>query len=159
MESGRRRPAGRARTPVLHSSNLLHLDCRSSVGEFLLDGFRLFLGNTLFNGLRGAVDQVLGFLQTQAGDFSDRLDYIDLIGAHFLQDDAKFGLLLRRSRRRRRSSTAGHHHRGRGRRRDAELLFQALYELRCIEQRQSDNLIFQLLQIRHVYISKFSVET
>ena len=68
-----------ARPPLFRA--LLNFDHRSSVGELLLDGFRFFLGNAPFNLFRGAVDQILGFFQAQAGDFTDSLDYIDLVRA------------------------------------------------------------------------------
>jgi len=41
--------------------------------------------------------QFLCFLQAQAGDLSDSLDYIDLVGADFLEKDSEFGFLFGRS--------------------------------------------------------------
>ena len=62
---------------------------------------RFFLRDVLLQGLGSAVDQVLGFLQTERGDLAYRLDGVDLIGAGILQDDGELGLLLDRSRCRR----------------------------------------------------------
>src|SRR5882724_9219416 len=83
------RPAGRPKTRI--PKDLFHFDGSASIGKFLLDAFGLFLVDALFHGLRSAIHQVLGFLQTQTRDFADSLDYIDLIGTHRGQDDGKFG--------------------------------------------------------------------
>src|SRR2546430_3973346 len=94
---------------------LFHFYGSPSISELLPYGLRFFLGDTLFHCFWRAIHQVLGFLQAQAGDFAYRLDYIDLIGANVLQNDAELGLLFRRSRCC--CSTApSHHHRGRSRR-------------------------------------------
>ena len=45
-------------------------------------------------GLRGAVDEVLGFLQAQAGELAHDLDDLDLLGAGFGEDDVELVLLL-----------------------------------------------------------------
>ena len=82
--------------PAKHE--LLDFDCRACVGELLLDRLRLFLGHALFHVLGGAIHQVLGFFQAQAGDFTYRLDHIDLVGAGAGQDDGEFGLLFSRCR-------------------------------------------------------------
>src|SRR5699024_8318934 len=50
---------------------------------------------SLLDGLRAVVDEVLGFLQAQAGaHFADDLDDLDLLGADILEDDVELGLLL-----------------------------------------------------------------
>jgi hypothetical protein len=54
----------------------------------------LVLRHAGLDRLRRAVDQVLGFLQAQAGDLADHLDDLDLLAAGFLEDDFELGLLL-----------------------------------------------------------------
>src|ERR1700730_2961894 len=128
---------------------LLHFHCRSRLGELLPDALRLVFGDTLFYSLGGAIDQVLGFLEAQAGHFADSFDYIDLIGSDFFQDDGKFGLFLSRSRAWGCATTASHHDRGCCRCRHPQPFFQLLYQSRCVDQRKAYDLFFQLLEIRH----------
>jgi hypothetical protein len=77
---------------VPEKKKLFHFDGRASVRELLLDGLGLFLGHALFDVLGGAVNQVLGFFQAQAGDFADGLDDFDLLRADILEDDGELGL-------------------------------------------------------------------
>ena len=46
--------------------------------ELLLDGFSVFLGRVFLDRLGGAIDQVLGFLQAERGNFANSLDGVDL---------------------------------------------------------------------------------
>ena len=62
-------------------TSLLNFHARASVYEFLLNGRRLVLGHAFFYRLGRAVHQVLGFFQAQAGDFTNRLNHVDLVGA------------------------------------------------------------------------------
>src|SRR5690348_2729367 len=119
--------------------------------ELLLDGLGVFLAHVLLQRLRSAVHQVLGFLQTQGGDFAHRLDRADLVRARILQDDGELGLLHCLRGRRPRAS-AGNHHRGRRRRRNAKALFELLHQGRRVQKAKPDNLIFQLLYVRHVFL-------
>jgi len=80
-----------------HTPSLFHFDGRASLSELLLDGLRLFLGDAFLNALWRSIHQFLGFFQAQAGDFADRLDDIDLVGADLFEDDGEFGLLFGRS--------------------------------------------------------------
>ena len=75
---------------------LLDFDGRASGLEFLLELLGLFLRHRFLDGLRGAFDEVLRFLQAQAGDGADSLDDFDLLLAGGLQDDGEFGLLFDR---------------------------------------------------------------
>ena len=61
--------------------HLLKLDDGSDFGELGLDGLGLFLGHAFLERLGGAVDEVLGFLEPEAGDFADDLDDVDLLVA------------------------------------------------------------------------------
>ena len=67
----------------------------------------LVLRHAGLHGLRRAVDQVLRFLQAQAGDLAHDLDDLDLLRAGFLERDRELGLLFgRRSRAPRRRQPA-----------------------------------------------------
>src|SRR5438552_6395055 len=72
---------GTSPTPGRRSSLLLDLDGGPDFLELLLDGGRLFLGDALLDHLGGAVHQVLGLLETEAGDFAHDLDHVDLLVA------------------------------------------------------------------------------
>src|ERR1700722_14793326 len=56
------------------------------------------LGDLLEHGLGGTVDEVLRFLQTQAGECTHFLDHLDLLVATRGQDDVVVTLLVRRRR-------------------------------------------------------------
>src|SRR5271163_2490483 len=71
---------------------LLDFDSRDAF-ELLLDGLGLVLGRVLFQRLGSAIDQVLGFLQTERSDFANGLDGADLVRAGILEDDLELGLL------------------------------------------------------------------
>src|SRR3981189_1559594 len=77
---------------------LFHFDNSARFRELLLNGLRFVLGNAFLDALGSAIHQILGFFQAEAGNFPYCLDYIDLVSAHFLQDNRKLGLFLRRSR-------------------------------------------------------------
>src|SRR5215470_13912869 len=111
LDSGRVLPDSKLNQPqsiaaTLHSPSLFHFDGRASLSELLLNGLRLFLGDVLFDRLRSAINQVFGFLETQAGDFPDGLDHVDLVGARRGQDHGELGFLGLRARSRT-STTAG----------------------------------------------------
>jgi hypothetical protein len=57
---------------------LLDFDLGARFLELLLDGRRLFLGHAFLHGLWRAIDEVLGFLQAEAGDFAHGLNDVDL---------------------------------------------------------------------------------
>src|ERR1700733_7658824 len=99
--------------PPPSQRSLLNLDCCPSLGELLLDRLGFVFSDALFDRLRSAIDQVLGFLQTKTRNLAYRLDYVDLIGANFLEDNGELGLLFRRGPAARRRTAARHHHRGR----------------------------------------------
>ena len=54
----------------------------------------VFLGDGFLDGLGSVVNQVLGFLQAQAGHGTDDLDDVQLGSAGGLQDDVELGLLF-----------------------------------------------------------------
>ena len=73
---------------------LLELDGRALLFELLLELLGLGLVEVFLDGLGGAFDQVLGFLEAQAGGGADDLDDLDLLVAGGLEDDVEGGLLL-----------------------------------------------------------------
>ena len=75
-------------------SKLLHFDLCAS---FLQLGGQLlcvFLGDAFLQSLGSVVDQLLGFLQAQAGSSADNLDDVQLGSASGLQDDVELGLFF-----------------------------------------------------------------
>src|ERR1700729_3984614 len=92
--NGLRRPP--TPPPPPRQRSLLNLDCRSSLGELFLDGLGFVFPDAFLDRLRSAIDQVLGFLQTKTRNLAYRLDYVDLIGANFLEDNGELGLLFPR---------------------------------------------------------------
>src|SRR5260370_51152 len=91
------------------TTQLLDFDSCARFRELLPDGLGFVLRNPFFDALRSAVHQVFCLFQTEAGDLAYCLDYIDLIGSHFLQNDGEFGLFFRRGRRPRRGAAGNHH--------------------------------------------------
>src|SRR2546422_1726832 len=130
------RQAGAAPNPTKRVAKLLDLDFGAGVFELLLDRGGLVFVDAFLDGLGGAVHQVLGFFQAQAGDLANRLDDVDLVRPDLGEHDGKLRLVLRRRRRSdsapRRSS--GNHCGCRG---DAEGLFHLLHQVGGLEKRQT----------------------
>src|SRR5581483_10011667 len=117
----------RASSPAPPCKSLFHFHGGAGVGKLLADVLRLFLADAFLNRLGRAVYQVLGFLQAEVGDLAHRLDHVDLVSAHVLEDDRELGLVLGRgSARRRARAAAGNDDRSRRRSRDAEALLKPL---------------------------------
>src|SRR5215469_17193111 len=74
-------------------SGLFHLDGGAGVLELLLDLRSLVLVDAILHRLGRAFDQVLGFLEAEAGDRTHFLDDVDLFLAGIGQDDGEFRLL------------------------------------------------------------------
>jgi hypothetical protein len=70
---------------------LLNVDFCPGVFELFLDCGGFFFVDALFHCLGSAINQILGFFQAQAGDFTNRLNHVDLVSAHFGEND---GFLL-----------------------------------------------------------------
>ena len=105
---------------------LLELDLGAGFFQLLLDFLGVVFAGAFLDGLRSAVDQILGFFQAQAGDLADNLDDVDLVGADFGENHVKLGLLFRSSGSGR-SGSGGDGHRGGGG--NAEFLFEGLNQL------------------------------
>src|ERR1041384_1655126 len=87
---------GRGARRLPRPARLLDLDAGAGFFELALDLVGLVLRDAFLDGVRGAVDQVLGLLQAQARDRADDLDHLDLLFAGAGEDDVEGGLLLRR---------------------------------------------------------------
>src|SRR5688572_18558864 len=77
---------------------LLDLDLGADVRELLLDRERLVLRDRFLDRLGRALDEVLRFLQPEAGHFANDLDDVDLVAADFGQRRGELGLLFHSGR-------------------------------------------------------------
>src|SRR5580692_6425292 len=121
-------PGGASRRSRLGLSELLDRDGGAGALEGGLGLVRGFLVDLLQDGLGGAVDQVLGLLESKAGERAHLLDDLDLLVASALEDDVELvlllgGLLGGGSR----SASRGNRDRGRGL--DVERVLESLHEL------------------------------
>ena len=104
------------------NTRLLDFDLGACVFELLLERFGISLGNAFLDRLRSAIDQILGFLQAQAGSGTDDLDDLNLLVTGTSQNDGEFGLLFSSSS----SASTGRASNGDGSGGNAELLFECL---------------------------------
>src|SRR5260363_166766 len=126
---------------------LLELDLGASLLELTLDLLGLVLVDAFLDRLRRTLDEVLGFLQAQAGDGANFLDDLDLLVAGRSQDNGELGLLFRRSGSGATSARSGDGHGSRGG--HAPLLFQELGELSGLENGEGREVVDDLLQVSH----------
>src|SRR5690606_12420394 len=129
---------------------LLDLDRGAGALEGLGGLVGLLLVDLLEDRLRGAVDEVLGLLQTQGGQLAHDLDDLDLLVAGAGEDDVELVLLLlgRGSRAGLARARDGH---GRGGGGDVELLLEGLHELGELDEGHLLELGKQLVlgELRH----------
>ena len=78
------------------TQRLLNLDFRSDFFKLLLNGFGLVLRHAFLDGLGGGFDQVLRFLQSQAGNLTNGLDNVNLLVTEIGERDRELGFLFRR---------------------------------------------------------------
>src|SRR6202167_5884401 len=128
---------------------LLYFNGCTGVGELLPDGLGFFLVDALFDRLGRAVHQILGFLEPQIGDFTNRFDDVDLVRASRGQDHVKLGLLFSRRCSRRPSAACRSRRHGSRRSRDAQLFLEQFHQLRRFQQRQPLNLFRNRVDVRH----------
>src|SRR5262245_61947069 len=81
-------PSNRAKGST--SRPLLHFHTGARIDELLLNGRSFVFAHALFDRLGGSIDQILGFFQSEAGDFAYGLDYVNLICARGSEDHRKF---------------------------------------------------------------------
>src|SRR5690606_22999917 len=133
------------------SAELLEGDLRPLGLQLLLGLVRGLLVDLLQDRLRGPLHQVLGLLQTQAGQLPHHLDDLDLLAAVALQDDVELVLLRLGLGRGRGRTRRRRHRRNRRRGGHVEGLLELLHELEELEQRHLLESFEQLLgaQLRH----------
>src|SRR5262245_11856392 len=133
------------------ASCLLNFDCCASFSELLLNGFSFVFVYAFFDWLRCTFDQILGFLQSEARDFTDNLNDADLIAADRCQDDIELGLLFGWGRCGCTAAATGCRRCGHcgGRGTDTKSFFEAFDKLGGFEQRQSLDLFDNALNLRH----------
>src|SRR5580658_9234475 len=112
-------PGGVLRRGLRRSApKLLDRDGGAGALEGSLGLLRRVLVDLLEDGLGGAVDQVLGLLETEAGERAHLLDDLDLLVAGGLEDDVELVLLLGLFHRRRAAAAGRSRDRDRGGRLD-----------------------------------------
>src|SRR6266568_3255411 len=134
-----KRASCRSRYPLTDDrhESLLHLDCCSLLFQFRAHSRGLVLGHAGLDITRRTVDEILRFLETQAGELTHDLDDLNLLRSRFLEYDLELGLLFNRGcwsctgATRCRSGSANR----RGRDRDVELALESLDELGQLENR------------------------
>src|SRR5690606_36245384 len=143
-------PRGRARAGALRGaggSGLLQLYRGAGALELRLQLLGLVLRRGLLDGVRRAVDHVLGLLQAEPGDGADLLDDGDLVRAGAGEHDVELGLLLAGRGRAVAAGRAGRVRDSRSRRLDAVLLLEHLRELGRLLDRESDELFCKLVDV------------
>ena len=123
-------------------AKLFDFDLGASSLDLFLDLFSLFLGNTLLEGLRGALDESFRLGQTETRD--GRADFLvdcNLVRPSFLLDNVKGCLLFgggsRRASGGRSGSSDGHGCRGT----DAPFLFELLHQVGDLKDSEGAELI------------------
>jgi hypothetical protein len=81
-------------TPLLSDTfKQIAFDLRAGFFELGLDRFGFVLGDARLDRLGRALDERLGFGQTERGDFANGLDDLDLLRTEVGEDHVEFGLL------------------------------------------------------------------
>src|SRR5688500_6217502 len=148
-----------ARRSTLNARRSLHLDAGALLFQLGPHCSRLVLGDPRLHDGRCAIDEILRFLQTEAGELAHHLDDLDLLRAGFLERDRELGLIFGRRGSRRAGTTAGRSraaHRG-GRDRDVELRLEGLDQLGELEDRhvadRIENLVLAHGRVSHLSLS------
>src|SRR5688572_556862 len=120
---------------------LLEFNSRAGAFKLLLELVGFFLRKSFLDGLRGAIDEVFGFLQTKASRSANFLDDGDLlVGGNRLEDDVEVrrGFFGRRSSRA--TTRCGNHHAAAGWF-DAVLVLEVILQLDRILDRETSELV------------------
>src|SRR5687767_4280213 len=157
-----RRARGRESRDLDPSSpyaRLLHFHARSLLLELGLDLGGFVLRHAGLHDVRGTVDQILCFLETQASDLANHLDDLDLLGTRFLEGDVELGLLFHWSSGCAARPTAGRCAAAdwRRRNRNVELRLEGFDQLGELEDRhvadRIENLVLAHGRISHCVLS------
>ena len=122
---------------------LLQLDLCASLFELGLDLFGFVLVDAFLDRLGRALDQILGFLEAEAGNGADFLDDLDLLVADGGKHHRELGLLFNRRRGSAATGGTGYRHGGGGG--HAPLFFQQLGEFGSLEHGQAREVVNNLL--------------
>ncbi|MEY9562728.1 hypothetical protein ABIA26_005070 [Sinorhizobium fredii] len=141
-----------------HFAELLDVDLGASVFELLLEVSSFRLGNGFLDSLRSAFDEVLGFLEAEAGDGADFLDDVDLVRAGIRQDDVELGLFFF-SRSSSASSATSSSNCYRSSSRNAPLFFEQLWKAQQLPGRSARRGLQRSLRDQPFYFSFCSVRT
>src|SRR5438876_7819941 len=151
------KPEAPLRSRLSRRPALLELDGGAGALELGLGLLGVLLGRLLENRLGRAVDEVLGLLETQAGEGPNLLDDLDLLVAGGGEDHVELVLLLLRGRglatRGGAGGRPGDGHRGRSR--DAEALLEVLQQLAELEDGHVGNGVEDLCLGGHRYCSSW----
>src|SRR5215472_5164140 len=147
-----RRPAeiGRFRDlltpePVALTSHLLEFHLGPGLFQLGLDLLRLLLGHALPDRLGRTLDQILGLLETQAGERAHLLNHLDLLVADGSEHGGELGLLFGWRGGGGPAGSGGDGDRGRG----APLLLQHFRQVGGLEHREFGEVVDESLQISH----------
>src|SRR5882762_2016771 len=119
------------------NSRLLQFHLGASLLELGLDLVGFVLVHAFLDRLGGAFDEVLGFLEAEAGDGADFLDDLDLLVAGGGKNDREFGLFFNGSRGS--GGRAGHRNGGSGG--HAPLFFEQLCELGSLKHGEAREVV------------------
>src|SRR6185295_12208730 len=129
------------RIPTLLCVRLLQFNLGASLFELSLELVGLFLVHAFLDRLGRAFDEVLGFLEAQAGDGADFLDDFDLLVAGGSEHDRELGLFFSRSG----SGGSGTGDRNGGSSGHAPLFFQELCKLGSFEHGEAREVVDDFL--------------
>src|SRR6185503_8804270 len=115
---------------MLNGPSLLNLDLRAAFFELLLHGIGLFLGRPGLDGLGSALDQILGFLESEIRELAHHLDDLNFLVGGSSRGSASGG------RRREGNGSGGS---------DSEPALQSLHQLGQIEHAHALNGLDQFL--------------
>src|SRR6185312_1046632 len=135
------------RIPTLLCVRLLQFNLGASLFELSLELVGLFLVHAFLDRLGRAFDEVLGFLEAQAGDGADFLDDFDLLVAGSGENDREVGLLFSRSSSSAATRGTGNRHGGSSG--HAPLFFEELCEFGSFEHGQAREVVYDLLKVSH----------
>src|SRR6185503_11945125 len=124
---------------MLNGPSLLNLDLRAAFFELLLHGIGLFLGRPGLDGLGSALDQILGFLESEIRELAHHLDDLNfLVGRGRRENDVERRLLFGGSSRG--SASGGRRREGNGSGgSDSEPALQSLHQLGQIQHTHALN--------------------
>src|SRR5690554_4269851 len=127
--------------------NLLEFDLGTSGFELGLELFGFGLVHAFLDSLGSTLDEVLGFLEAQAGDGTDFLDDVDLLITSRRQDNVELVLFFSQGSGSSATSSSNGNRSGGG---NAPLLFEHLGQLGSFQDGQCRQVVYELSKISHL---------